>query len=216
MHLFLILIPGLLDARLFHRPSGSIWSHPSCDSSVSPSRRTRHFQPTPAPSSQRTRSSFPLPEPSDPPRFKHLKTRHFPRIPLQIQRSRKSAPRGQRAEDAETKASSELRDDIVTFSWVNPPQKICLGCLLVSNRKKAHGRFSMGLCWKDYASHLAWEHLWIPQEDLEQAARKREVQIPLWASPDGRAENRGWMRNFQFQPPKSLINTRCFTLKTVC
>lgn len=116
-----------------------------------------------------------------------------------------------------------LRDNIVTFfgglgtfSWVNPSQKICLGCLPVSKWKKTHGRFSRGLCGRDYASHLAWEHLWIPQEDLEQPARKREVQIPLWASSDGRAENGGWMRNFQFQPLKYITNDRCFTLQTAC
>lgn len=83
---------------------------------------------------------------------------------------------------------------ICTFSWGKTSQKweIWLGCFFRSNWKKTHGWFSSGLCWKDYASHLAWEHLWIPQEELEHAARKREAQMPVWAWPDERwAEDDG-------------------------
>lgn len=202
-------------ARLFHRPSGSIWSHPSCVSSVSPSRRTRHFQPAPALSSQRARDAhFRCQNPPTRLGLNTLKPVILPRIPLQIHKSARTAAASRRWGD------EGVVDDVVTFLgdvFLGSVQlkKICLGCVPVSNWKKTHGRFSRGLCWKDYASHLAWEHLWIPQEDLEQAARRREVQIPLWASLDGRAENGGWMRNLQFQPLKSIINNRCFTLQTV-
>jgi len=33
--------------------------------------------------------------------------------------------------------------------------------------------------WRDYISHLAWECLRIPQEELESVARERDVWVSL-------------------------------------
>lgn len=57
--------------------------------------------------------------------------------------------------------------------------EICLGCLLMSDWEKIMAD-SAGY-YVGRIMHPIWPqgHLWIPQEDLEHAARKREVRMPL-------------------------------------
>ena len=43
--------------------------------------------------------------------------------------------------------------------------------------------------WRDYISRLAWEHLGVPQEELENVAGERDV----WNTLLGLAEENGWM-----------------------
>jgi len=31
--------------------------------------------------------------------------------------------------------------------------------------------------WRDYVSHLAWERLWVPQEELERVAGQTDVWV---------------------------------------
>lgn len=42
-------------------------------------------------------------------------------------------------------------------------------------------------------SHLAWKHLWIPQEDLGHAATKRELDTVLSITQIRMGGGNGWM-----------------------
>lgn len=94
--------------------AGQVAAYGRIHSSVAPSR---HFQPTPALGPRRgRRPHFPRQNPPDLPRFKHLKTRHFPRIPLQIPVNRNGGARCR---------GTTFVTFSGTFPWVNPPKKKC-------------------------------------------------------------------------------------------
>lgn len=71
--------------------------------------------------------------------------------------------------------------------------------------------------WRDYISNLAWEHLGIPQSELVNVAREREVWGPLLEllppRPDpGQADEDGWTKRHmkvQVQELLFFIYPRC-------
>jgi len=47
--------------------------------------------------------------------------------------------------------------------------------------------------WRDYISHLAWEHLGISQEELECVAGEKEAGCHHNPAPDKQKRMDGWM-----------------------
>lgn len=144
-------------------------------------------------SASTTRFSFLLPEPSDQLGLNTLKPVCFSLFRVQTQRSYTHTHTAENTKIKvftfavtflESALSGEdfgiiLYEVSYSLIWMFCTFSFWLGCFFRSNWKKTHGGLSSGLCWKDYAPHLAWEHLWIPQEELGGAARKTEVQMPL-------------------------------------
>ena len=95
-----------------------------------------------------------------------------------------------------------FRHERSRLRWFGHPIKMPLGHLLLAvflawppgKRPKGKPRSR----WRDYISHLAWERLGIPQEQLESVAGDRDVWITLLSLPPsqpdpGLAEGNGWI-----------------------
>lgn len=66
--------------------------------------------------------------------------------------------------------------------------------LLEVQLEKDTWRLSSGLCWKDYASHLAWEHLWIPRRSWNTLQGRARPRCPSEPGPT-RNEDEGRVNN---------------------